>query len=128
MEREAARSFRDLIVWQKAHAFVLAVYRFTEAFPKTEVYGLTSQLRRAAVSVPANIAEGFRRSGDADTVKFLNYAQGSVEECRYFLILTNDLGYADTSEFEEQLEEVSKVLNGYANAIRKKGRSNRSKK
>jgi four helix bundle protein len=120
MERAAARSFRDLVVWQKAHGFVLAVYRLTGSFPKTEIYGLTSQLRRAAVSVPANIVEGFRRRSDADTVKFLNYAQGSVEECRYFLILANDLGYADTNSVEEQLEEVSKLVTGYANAIRKK--------
>jgi four helix bundle protein len=119
MERSAAKSFRDLLAWQEGHAFVLAVYRMSGSFPKSEMYGLTSQLRRAAVSVCANIAEGFRRAGDADTVKFMNYAQGSLEECRYFLILAEDLGYAKTSELESKVENVSRLVNRYANAVRK---------
>lgn len=82
-----AQTFEDLLVWQKAHAWVLGVYRFSEGFPKQEMFGLTSQLRRAAVSVPANIAEGFRKRGDADKARFYNIAQGSLEECRYYLIL-----------------------------------------
>ena len=69
-----AKSFRDLVVWQKAHHLVLAVYAFTAAFPKHEVYGLSAQLRRAAVSIPANIAEGFRRRGRADKARFMNMA------------------------------------------------------
>jgi hypothetical protein len=72
--REAARSFEDLVVWQKAHAFALSVYRATRSFPKEELYGLTGQLRRAAVSVPANIAEGFKRRGRLDKVRILNIA------------------------------------------------------
>lgn len=117
MERQAAKTFQDLIVWQKAHAFVLAIYRFSENFPKTETYGLTSQLRRAAVSIPANIAEGFKKSGKADKVRFMNIAQGSLEECRYYLILARDLGYGETQALMLQLEEVSKLLESYASAI-----------
>lgn len=96
ISREPAKSFEDLIVWQKAHSFVLTVYRLTGSFPKHEIFGLTSQFRRAAVSVPANIAEGFRRRGTSDKTRFFNTAQASVEECRYYLILARDLEYADT--------------------------------
>jgi four helix bundle protein len=92
-----AQTFRDLIVWQKAHEFVLSVYGMTKAFPQNELYGLTSQMRRAAVSIPANIAEGFKKRGRADKARFLNIAQGSIEECRYYLILSMDLQYADTT-------------------------------
>jgi four helix bundle protein len=117
MTRPPARCFEDLIVWQKAHQFVLAVYRFTESFPKAELYGLTSQLRRAAVSVPANIAEGFKKKGRADKARFMNIAQGSVEESRYYLLLSRDLGYGDSSGLNSQLEEVSKLLKAYSSAI-----------
>jgi four helix bundle protein len=112
-----AKSFEQLIVWQKAHQFVLGVYRFTDNFPRTEVYGLTSQLRRAAVSIPANIAEGFKKRGRPDKVRFLNIAQGSLEECRYHLILAKDLNYGDTSKLQPQLEEVSKLLGAYSAKI-----------
>lgn len=117
MNRGKAKSFGDLIVWQKAHQFVLAVYKFTENFPKSETYGLTAQLRRAAVSIAANIAEGFKKKGRADKARFMNISQGSVEECRYYLILSRDLHYGDPSELMEQLEEVSKILESYAAAI-----------
>jgi four helix bundle protein len=80
--RSAARSFRDLVVWRKAHEFVLAVYAFTAEFPKAETYGLVSQMRRAAISAPANIAEGFRRRGKVPKARFMNLAEGSLEECR----------------------------------------------
>jgi four helix bundle protein len=110
-------------VWKKAHAWVLAVYHATEAFPKHELFGLTSQLRRAAVSVPANIAEGFRKRGQPDKLRFYNIAQGSLEECRYYLILANDLGYGDMAPLAEQLEGISKMLEAYAARIREtKGR------
>ena len=118
--RKPAKCFTDLVVWQKAHGFVLSIYEFSNTFPRSEMYGLISQLRRAAVSVPANIAEGFRRRTDADTMRLLNYAQSSLEECRYYLILARDLGYGDDAKIARQLEEVSKVLAGYVNAIRKK--------
>ena len=117
MKRSAARSFEDLIVWQKAHELVLGVYALTANFPKSEMFGLTSQFRRAAVSIPANIAEGFKKRGKPDKVRMLNIAQGSVEECRYYLILTRDLGYADSAALFELVNEVSRLLERYAATI-----------
>lgn len=105
------------MVWQRAHEFVLAVYRMTGAFPKSEIYGLTSQFRRAAVSIPANLAEGFRKRGKADKLRYMNIAQGSLEESRYYLTLTRDLEYANVLEAKELLEEVSKMLEAYSQAI-----------
>src|SRR6478672_10998878 len=116
-ERPAARSFRDLVVWQKAHEFVLAVYRMTESFPDREKFGLSHQMRRAAVSIPANIAEGFGKRSQAEKARFLNIAKGSLEECRYYLILARDLGYGQTESLNETLEEASRLLNAYARAI-----------
>jgi four helix bundle protein len=116
-QRPAARTFRDLVVWQKAHQFVLAVYTLTARFPKSETYGLSLQMRKAAVSIPANIAEGFRRRGKADKVRFLNTSESSLEESRYYLILTEDLGYGRTGELLDSLEEVSRLLNAYSKAI-----------
>lgn len=115
--RRPAKNFQDLIVWQKAHAFVLGVYASTQLFPKTETYGLTSQFRRAAVSIPANIAEGFRKHSKADKGRFLNIAEGSLEECRYYLILARDLGYIEINNLWEMSEEVGRLLNGYRTAI-----------
>ena len=117
MKRPPAKHFQDLIVWQKAHEFVLLVYRYSESFPKNELYGLTSQARRSAVSVPSNIAEGFKKKTKPDKVRFLNIAQGSLEECRYYLILAKDLDYGDTSKLMEKLEEVSKLLEAYLSSI-----------
>ena len=115
--RTSAKTFEDLVVWQKAHQFALAVYRLTRTFPREEVYGLTSQFRRAAVSIAANIAEGFRKRGNADKVRFLNITQGSLEESRYYLILSRDLDYGDVAEAKKLLEEVSKLLEAYSRAI-----------
>jgi four helix bundle protein len=115
-----AKSFEDLIVWQKAHAFVLEVYKTTESFPKYEIYGLTSQFRRAAVSIAANIAEGFRKRGKADKLRFFNIAQGSLEECRYYLILSRDLKYFDIKKFNflnELISSCSFLLNNYCETI-----------
>jgi len=117
MKRQPAKNFQDLIVWQKAHQFVLLVYRYSEAFPKRELYGLISQLRRAAVSIAANIVEGFKKKTKPDKVRYLNIAQGSLEECRYYLILAKDLGYGDTSQLMGLLEEVSKLLEAYLSSI-----------
>jgi four helix bundle protein len=117
VERAPARTFEDLIVWQKSHALVLGVYRASAQFPRHELYGLTSQLRRAVVSVPANIAEGFRKRGKADKARFLNIAQGSLEETRYYLILAQDLGYVETEEMRMQLSEVSRLLDCYTRAV-----------
>jgi four helix bundle protein len=117
MERAPAKTFQDLVVWQKAHQFVLAVYHYSDYFPQKEVYSLTSQLRRAAISIPANIAEGFKKRGKADKARFMNIAQGSLEECRYYLILAKDLGYGENHQLLPQLEEVSKLLERYAAVI-----------
>ena len=112
-----AKSFQDLLVWQRSHTFVLEVYRVTREFPKEELYGLTSQFRRAAVSVAANIAEGFKKRGKQDKVRFMNIAQGSLEESRYYLILGNDLGYGNFAKLMVQAEEISKLLDAYSKAI-----------
>ena len=115
--KSPARTFEDLIVWQKAHNWVLAIYRFTDGFPSKENYGLVSQMRRAAVSVPANVAEGFKKRGPKDKLRFFNIAQGSLEESRYYLILSKDLGYGDSSPIALQLEEVSRLLESYHRTI-----------
>ena len=117
MERKPAKSFEDLIVWQKAHQFVLMVYKYTSNFPNSEIYGLTSQFRRAAISIPANIAEGFKKKGKADKGRFLNISQGSLEECRYYLILSKDLGYGNNDDLSHQLTEMSKLLQSYMTSI-----------
>ena len=118
MERKASKKFEDVVVWQKAHQFVLEIYKLSQGFPKSEIYALTSQFRRAAISIPANIAEGFRRKTKTEKIRFYNIAQGSLEESRYYLILTNDLGYADTKALLSQLDEVGRILSAYANAIK----------
>ena len=117
MNRTPSKTFTEWIVWQKAHAFVLSAYKLTETFPKSETYGLSSQLRRPAVSIPANIAEGYKKRGTADKARFMNMAQGSLEGVQYYLILAHDLAYADTSALRTQLDEVSRLLEGYTSAI-----------
>jgi len=119
MERESAKSFKDLIVWQKAHQIVLGIYKFTDKFPAKETYCLLPQLRRAAISVPANIAEGFKKKGKPDKVRFLNIAQGSLEEVKYYLILAADLGYGNSENLINELDIVSKMLEAYMSTIRK---------
>lgn len=113
-----SKSFRDLIVWQKAHAFVLAVYRMTGSFPKHELFGITSQLRRAAVSIAANIAEGFKRTGKADKLRFYNTSQASIEECQYYMILVQDLRYCNSGSASSLLDEVSRLLEAYMRTLR----------
>jgi four helix bundle protein len=115
--REPARSFEDLIVWQKSHAMVLDIYRLTNGFPKHEQYGLTLQMRRAAVSVPANIAEGFRRRGRPDKARVMNIAQGSLEETRYYVRLSRDLGYHTHLTLADAVDEVGRLLDAYARAV-----------
>ncbi|MHC5181395.1 MAG: four helix bundle protein [Planctomycetota bacterium] len=109
--------FEDLFVWQKAHQLVLQVYKATKKFPKDELYGLVSQIRRAAVSVPANIAEGYRKRTKAEKQRYLTIAHASLEETRYHLILSQDLGYHDTMEMRSLAEEVSKLLTLYYRKI-----------
>ncbi len=114
---EPAKSFKDLIVWQKAHQFVLEVYKYTQKFPREEVYALTSQFRRAAVSVAANIAEGFKKRSYKDKNRFYNISQGSLEECRYYLILSRDLNYGKNDNMDQKAEEVSKILDALIRSI-----------
>lgn len=121
MKRSPSRTFEDLIVWQKAHQFVLVTYRMTDTFPKSEQYGLTSQLRRAAVSIPANIAEGFKKRTKADKARLMNIAQGSLEECRYYLMLIKDLKLGPCDGAMNQLEEVSKLLEAYTASLLNSG-------
>jgi four helix bundle protein len=113
----SSKSFEDVEVWRKAHAFVLAMYRLTERFPRHELFGLTSQLRRAAVSVPANFAEGFKRRGKIEKLRFYNIAQASLEESRYYMILAHDLGYGDTQKHKAAVTEISCMLDAYMRSI-----------
>jgi len=115
--RPAARSFRDLVAWQKAHEFVLAVCRFTESIPGREKFGLSHHMRRPAVSIPVNMSEGFGNRSRAEKARFLNIAEGSLEESRYYLILAHDLGYGQTESLMDTLEEASRLLNAYPRAI-----------
>ena len=118
---ESKYSYKNLKFWQKSHEFVLLVYELTKKFPLDEKFGLTSQLRRAAVSIPANIAEGYRRTGEKDKLKFFNYSQTSLDECSYYLILAKDLNYVDSIEVaENKMIEASKLLNSYVRSMSKK--------
>lgn len=114
------QSFKDLIAWQKAHEFVLLVYKFTNTFPSHERFGLMSQFQRAAVSIAANIAEGYKKTGKSDKLRLMNVAQGSLEECRYYILLSKDLKYI-TEEISliltERIENVSRLLNAYCKAV-----------
>jgi four helix bundle protein len=112
-----SQSFREVLVWQKAHTFTLSVYALTKAFPDHEKFGLTSQLRRSAASIAANFVEGFRKRTTPDRLRFYNTAQGSADECLYHLILAHDLGYADTTSHQITAEEVSRLLQGYINGL-----------
>ncbi|RJR14825.1 MAG: four helix bundle protein [Nitrospiraceae bacterium] len=107
-----ATSFKDLIVWQKAHNLVISIYKMTTLFPAEEKFGLVSQMRRAAVSVPANVAEGFVKRGIKDKCNFYNIAQGSLEELKYYLMLSKDLGYLKENDHVlSEAESIGKLLN-----------------
>ncbi|MBR8834792.1 MAG: four helix bundle protein [Stigonema ocellatum SAG 48.90 = DSM 106950] len=112
--------FEQLDVWQEAHKLVLLVYKNTASFPSDEKFGLVVQMRRSAVSVPANIAEGFKRRGIADKARFYNIAQASLEELRYYFILCHDLEYAiDYNNFYLKSEQIGKMLNALIKSISK---------
>ena len=116
----ATKTFKELIVWQKAHAFVLKVYSFSESFPKSELYGLTSQFRRAAVSIAANIAEGYGRHSRNDYLRFLNIARGSKNEVETQLQICLMLDYLkpeDIAETQAVCTEVGKMLNSLINTV-----------
>ncbi|MCA4793879.1 four helix bundle protein [Myroides odoratimimus] len=107
------KDFRQLIVWNKAHTLVKAIYFITKEFPKEEMFGLTSQLRRASSSIPTNIAEGCGRGSDADFKRFLQIAFGSANEVEYLLLLTYELGYykkEDYIKYTSELVDVKKLL------------------
>ena len=114
------QTFQNILAWQKAYDFVLDVYKYTKSFPESEKYGLISQFQRAAVSIIANIAEGYKKIGKADKLRFMNISQGSLEECRCYVILSRDLGYIDNEVYNilySKIEEASKLLNGYCKAM-----------
>ena len=118
-----AQRFQDLQVWQKAHQLVLGIYRITRTFPDNERYGLVSQMRRAAVSVAANIAEGFKRRGQADKIRFYNIGETSLEEVKYYLILSRDLGYtADNETLMTEAETISRMLYRLIQSVEKRSR------
>lgn len=111
--------FEQLEVWQLAHQLVLGVYKATDDLPRDQRFGLISQMQRAGVSVPANIAEGFKRRGLADKVRFYNIAQGSLEEVRYYFILCRDLGYKiDFDSLSEQAERIGRMLTGLMRSVK----------
>ena len=103
------QNYKDLKVWEKAHHFTLKVYEITKSFPKEEVYSLTNQLRRAASSVPANIAEGSGKNSQLEFAHFLNIALGSANESEYYLIFSKDLTYLNNEEFELLLKTVNEI-------------------
>ena len=117
------KSFKEIFAWQRAHSFVISVYQVTKDYPQYERFSLCSQFQRAAVSIAANIAEGYRKDGIADKLRFLHTAQGSLEECRYYILLSYDLNYIDLETYNNMnvsLEETSKLLNAYYRGIKEK--------
>ncbi len=112
------RSFKNLILWQKAHTLVIEIYKITSSLPKSEQFGIINQIQRSSTSVPANIAEGYGRISTKEKIRFLYIANGSLEETRYFLILIQDLKFLQTEKAQENLTEVSKILNSYIKKLK----------
>jgi four helix bundle protein len=113
-------SFENIMAWQKAHSLTILVYQITRNFPEDERFGLTSQFRRAAVSVEANIAEGYKKISKADKLRFLNISEGSLAECRNYIILSRDLCFINEEEYTSlylALEESSRLLTAYSKGI-----------
>lgn len=120
---EQSLSFTDVWAWKRAHAFTVEVYKVTRNFPEEEKFGLISQFRRAAVSISANIAEGYKKISLADKLRFYNIAQGSLEECRYYIILSKDICYIDEATYirlMQIIENASKYLNSYIKGVKEK--------
>ena len=116
-----AFGFKNIIAWQKAYEFVLLAYKATQKFPDFERFGLSSQFQRAAVSIAANIAEGYKKLSKADKLRLMNVAQGSLEECRFYVMLSKDLDYISETEHDTlqyHLEGTSYYLNAYCKAIK----------
>ena len=115
------KDFRELKVWEKGHHLALEIYKATARFPKDEMYGLTSQIRRACVSIPANIAEGCGRNGDAELARFLQIAMGSASELEYHLPLSRDLGLVDTANYNHlalETTEVKRMLTSFIQTLK----------
>ncbi|EMI55531.1 four helix bundle protein [Rhodopirellula sallentina] len=115
------KNFRDLMVWEKAHRFVLGVYSATREFPSDERFGLTSQLRRSAASIPSNLAEGCGRGTDTELARFCDIAMGSACEADYQLLLARDLNYIDHDTYEksfQQINEVQRMLSSFTRKLR----------
>jgi len=120
-KKSVTSDFRQMIVWQKAHDLTLRIYEVTKVFPDNERFGLVSQLRRAAYSVPMNIAEGFGMRKSKDKARFYNIAQGSLEETKYGIILADDLGYFNNAQqLGETAEEVGRLLGSLVRAMSKR--------
>jgi four helix bundle protein len=113
------RDFRDLQVWQKAHRLALGIYRATAAFPREELYGLTSQIRRASASVPANLAEGCGRNSEKELRRFLEIAMGSASELEYHLLLAHDLAILDGENYQQLNQQTCEVKRMLASFIQK---------
>ncbi len=116
------RDFRDLVVWERSHRLTLALYRATDRFPKSEMFGLTSQIRRAAASVPTNLAEGCGRWGDGDMGRFVQIAMGSASEVDYLMLLARDLEYLPAGQYEAasaELDEIRRMLTALYKRIRR---------
>jgi four helix bundle protein len=118
MTDKAAKRFEDLLIWQRSHALALRVYKETSSFPKHELYRLVSQMRRAAVSVPANIAESFKKRKNPDKARVMNIAQASLEELRYYTILARDLAYLPFATTWNEVEEIARMLGAYVETLR----------
>ena len=126
METTRCKSYKDLIVWQKAMALAVEVHHITRRFPRHEVFGLAGQLRRAAVSVPSNVAEGSARRTTRDLTAFLHVARGSVAELETQLLLARAVGYLDEAalaSLSPKLDEVGRLLNGLIASLRRRSRS-----
>jgi len=125
MENKKIKDFYDLDAWQKANTFAVEVYNITKSFPKSEFYGITNQLCRAASSITANIAEGFSRYHFNDKVRFYHNARGSVSEIQSFLFLSKDIGYLRSTDFDKMFnftKDVGMLINGLIRSIEKQQR------
>jgi four helix bundle protein len=112
------KDFRQLKVWEKSHQLALAVYKVTAKFPKEELYGLTSQIRRASMSVPTNIAEGCGRNTDAEFARFLQIAMGSASETEYQLLLSHDLGFLTKAQYDQLNTDVTEIKRMLASLLK----------